>query len=80
MKKIKDAISKLMLKILIGMVRFYQKAISPHTPSSCRFLPTCSDYAIQALKKYGPIKGSYLAAKRIIRCNPWGGSGFDPLP
>ena len=80
MKKIKDAISKLMLKILIGMVRFYQKAISPHTPSSCRFLPTFSDYAIQALKKYGPIKGSYLAAKRIIRCNPWGGSGFDPLP
>lgn len=50
------------------------------TPAACRFTPTCSEYAVQALKKYGPLKGLYLAIKRILRCNPWGGSGYDPVP
>ena len=49
------------------------------TPASCRYTPTCSEYAVQALKKYGPVKGLYLAVKRILRCHPWGGSGYDPV-
>lgn len=65
---------------LILLVRFYQKFISPYKPSCCRFTPTCSQYALEALRKYGPLKGSWLAFKRIIRCHPWGGSGYDPVP
>ena len=59
---------------------FYQKCMTPFTPPSCRFTPTCSEYARQALLKYGPIKGLLLALWRILRCNPWGGSGYDPVP
>lgn len=66
--------------ILILPIRFYQMFISPFTPSSCRFIPTCSEYARQAIAKYGPFKGLWLAIKRILRCNPWGGSGYDPVP
>lgn len=66
--------------IIIGLIRFYQTAISPLTPPACRFTPTCSQYALEAIKKYGPLKGGWLALKRILRCNPWGGSGYDPVP
>ena len=59
---------------LIALVRFYQLCISPLKPPTCRFTPTCSQYALEALKKYGPLKGSYLALKRILKCHPWGGS------
>ena len=69
-----------MKKILILLVRFYQSAISPHFPAACRYTPTCSQYAVEALKKYGAIKGGWLAVKRIGRCHPWGGSGYDPVP
>ena len=62
------------------LVRFYQVCISPLKPPTCRFTPTCSQYAVIALKKYGPFKGSYLAVRRILRCHPWGGSGYDPVP
>ena len=62
------------------MVRFYQCCISPYTPPSCRFTPTCSQYAIEALSKYGPWKGMWLTIRRILRCNPWGGNGYDPVP
>lgn len=65
-------------KLAKGAVRGYQLAISPFLPSSCRFTPTCSEYAIQAIDKYGAAKGSILAAHRIARCNPWGGHGYDP--
>ena len=65
---------------LILLVRFYQVAISPFTPSTCRYNPTCSHYAIEALKKRGLIIGGWLSLKRIISCNPWGGSGYDPVP
>lgn len=65
---------------LVMLVRFYQICISPLKPPCCRFTPTCSAYAIQALRKHGPIKGSLLAIWRILRCNPWGGSGYDPVP
>ena len=64
----------------IGLIRFYQKCISPLTPPACRYTPTCSQYAIEAIRKYGAIKGCWLAAKRIARCHPWGGSGYDPVP
>ena len=65
---------------LILLVRFYQVCISPLKPPSCRFTPTCSQYAIEALRKYGPFKGLYLTVRRLLRCHPWGGSGYDPVP
>ena len=65
---------------LIMLVRFYQLCLSPLKPPSCRFTPTCSQYAIEALRKHGPIKGLYLTTKRLLRCHPWGGSGYDPVP
>ena len=66
--------------LLIQPIRFYQRYISPLTPPTCRFTPTCSNYAIQAIRKHGPFKGLALAVWRILRCNPWGGSGYDPVP
>lgn len=66
--------------ILIGAISFYQGAISPHTPPSCRFVPTCSQYGIEAIRKHGALKGVWLTLKRISRCHPWGGSGYDPVP
>lgn len=71
---------KLLTKILLLPVYFYKYSISPLLPPACRYTPTCSEYTIQALKKYGPFKGLWLAAKRIARCHPWGGSGYDPVP
>ena len=64
----------------IGLIRFYQKCISPITPAACRYTPTCSQYTLEAIRKYGVIKGGWLGAKRIARCHPWGGSGYDPVP
>lgn len=72
--------SKFMSRLLIMPIRFYQGAISPHFPAACRYQPTCSQYAVEAIQKYGAIKGGLLAAKRIGRCHPWGGSGYDPVP
>lgn len=71
---------KILIEIFIFPIRIYQKFISPLTPSSCRYHPTCSSYAIQALRKHGIFKGGYLAIKRILSCHPWGGSGYDPVP
>lgn len=62
------------------MIRFYQLCISPFTPASCRFTPTCSAYTLEALKKHGLIKGGWLGIKRILSCHPWGKSGYDPVP
>lgn len=61
-------------------ILFYRKCISPLLPPSCRFTPTCSQYALEAFRKYGPIKGFWLSLKRILRCHPFGGSGYDPVP
>ncbi len=73
-----EKFKKILILIPLLLIRFYQLCISPFTPSACRFTPTCSQYAIDALKKYGLIKGTYKAIIRILRCNPWGGSGYDP--
>jgi len=75
-----SAFSRAMSWPLIGLVKFYRLAISPWLGMNCRFQPTCSEYAIEALQKHGVFKGSWLAAKRIGRCHPWGGSGYDPVP
>jgi len=67
-------------KALVFFVKLYQYLISPHLPARCRYQPTCSSYAIEALNKHGAIKGGFLALKRILRCHPFGKSGFDPVP
>lgn len=64
----------------IALVRLYQVVISPWLGPKCRYTPTCSNYAIEALKKYGVFKGLWLTVKRVSRCHPWGGSGYDPVP
>ena len=66
--------------MLMLPIRFYRRFISPFTPPSCRFVPTCSQYAIEAITKHGPFKGTWLAIKRVLRCRPGGGSGYDPVP
>ncbi len=75
-----DMIKKILSWILVFLVRLYQRAISPHLPSSCRYVPTCSQYFIESVKKHGPFKGGILGMKRILRCHPWGGHGYDPVP
>lgn len=72
------ALLRLPSRLLVGLVRLYQLVLSPHVGGGCRFTPTCSNYAIQALERYGALKGTILAVHRILRCNPWGGHGFDP--
>jgi hypothetical protein len=67
-------------KLLITLIMFYKKAVSPYLPQSCRFHPTCSEYGMQAIEKYGSVKGGLLAIKRVLRCNPWSKGGYDPLP
>ena len=67
-------------RFLIRLIRLYKKYISPGLPPSCKYLPTCSDYAIDAIMKYGAFKGSFMAAWRILRCNPFCKGGYDPVP
>lgn len=69
-----------MKKILLSLIKFYQKAISPLTPPSCRFHPTCSHYGFEAIEKHGALKGSWLAMRRISKCHPFHEGGFDPVP
>ena len=71
---------KLLGKIFIIIIRFYQLSISPLLPPSCRYVPTCSAYGVEAIQKHGPFKGGWLTIKRVLSCNPWGGSGYDPVP
>ncbi|MBA2760256.1 MAG: membrane protein insertion efficiency factor YidD [Chloroflexia bacterium] len=66
-------------RVTLAMIGFYRRAISPLLPPSCRFQPTCSEYAYEAIDKYGILRGGRLAIWRILRCNPWGGSGYDPV-
>ncbi|MEE9361526.1 MAG: membrane protein insertion efficiency factor YidD [Cellulophaga sp.] len=71
---------KILIAPFVFLVRFYQQAISPFTPASCRYSPSCSQYTLEALKKHGLFKGGGLAIKRIFSCHPWGGDGYDPVP
>ena len=80
MKKITNILLKTLSWILLIPVYAYKYGISPLTPASCRHIPTCSEYAIQALKIHGPFKGFVLATKRISKCHPWGTHGYDPVP
>ena len=66
--------------VLVVFLKGYQRIISPLLPGSCRFTPTCSQYGIDAITKYGFLKGSFLTIKRILSCHPWGGHGYDPVP
>ena len=71
---------RLLSYLLLAPIYFYRAAISPHLGPSCRFTPTCSQYAIEAIKKHGPFKGFYLTIRRVSKCHPWGGPGYDPAP
>ena len=70
----------MMKKLLLALVKFYRTAISPYRPPCCRYYPTCSQYALEAIEKYGALKGGYLALRRILRCNPFHKGGYDPVP
>ncbi len=73
-------VRKIFSSVLVGLVKFYQGAISPLFPGTCRYTPTCSQYMIEALKIHGPVTGLWMGIKRLLRCHPWGGSGYDPVP
>lgn len=73
-------IGRILAKPLLGLVWLYRNGVSPLLGVTCRFEPSCSEYAVEALKRYGAFKGGWLTLKRIGRCHPWGGSGYDPVP
>ena len=73
-------LNKIVTFPLILLIRVYQLIVSPMLGSNCRFMPTCSEYALESLKTYGLIKGTYLTIKRIGKCHPWGSNGYDPIP
>lgn len=78
--KTMQVLKNILSSVLIGLVRFYQRAVSPWLLPACRYTPTCSQYAVEAIVKYGPFKGGWMALKRLVSCNPWGGHGHDPVP
>ncbi len=79
-QKLLKGIKWLLISPFVLLIWIYRNCISPFTPASCRYTPTCSEYCLQALRKYGLFKGGYLGIKRILSCHPWGGSGYDPVP
>ena len=80
MSRFREIARKVAIFPFVVLIKFYKICISPYTPASCRFTPTCSEYALQAIRKYGPFKGLWLTVKRLLLCHPWGGSGYDPVP
>lgn len=80
MKMIFSFIKAIPQKALVGLIMVYRLGISPLLPATCRFIPTCSEYGLIAVKRFGFLKGSYLTIRRIIRCRPGGGQGYDPVP
>lgn len=80
MIKIIERLSRIMVFVLSVLILFYKKAISPHFLPVCRFYPSCSTYALESIKKYGTVKGVFLATKRILRCHPLNKGGYDPVP
>ncbi|MCL2655776.1 MAG: membrane protein insertion efficiency factor YidD [Coriobacteriia bacterium] len=77
---VRESLKRLPRLVPIFLIRGYQQVISPLLPRSCRFVPTCSAYAVEALQRYGVLKGGWLAIKRILRCHPWNPGGYDPVP
>jgi len=71
---------RFLTRVLLGAIRAYQLTLSPWLGRSCRFEPTCSVYAAEAIERFGPLRGTFLALRRMSRCHPWGGSGYDPIP
>ncbi len=69
-----------MKRLFVYIIKIYRKYISPLSPGKCRFVPTCSEYSLQAIEKYGALKGGFISIKRILRCNPFGKFGYDPVP
>jgi putative membrane protein insertion efficiency factor len=67
-------------RLIVVMIRGYQAVLRPVLPAACRYTPTCSDYALEAVRRHGAIRGSWLAGRRLLRCHPWGGTGHDPVP
>ena len=80
MKKVIRFIIRIPANIMILLIKIYQYTLSPFIGRNCRYTPTCSNYGIEAIRKYGAIKGGWLTIKRVASCNPWGGSGYDPVP
>ena len=80
MRKLWSWFCKALSALMIGLIKLYQMTLSPLIGRSCRYTPTCSNYGLEAIRKYGPFKGGWLTLKRIVSCNPWGGSGYDPVP
>ena len=80
LKNIWNYFKKGLSAILIALIKVYQWTLSPLIGRSCRYTPTCSNYGLEAIEKHGPFKGSWLTLKRVLSCNPWGGSGYDPVP
>ena len=73
-------VKRILAAPLIGLLLFYQRFVSPMTPPTCRYYPSCSAYALTAIRRFGPVKGTWLAAKRLARCHPWAAGGVDPVP
>ncbi len=80
MRRLRVVLRQILIAPLLALVYIYRYCISPFTPPSCRFTPTCSQYCIEALRKHGLLRGSWLTIKRLSKCHPWGGSGYDPVP
>ena len=80
LRRVGSSLRRITSAVLIAPIRFYQMCISPLTPPTCRFTPPCSSYAVEAIRLHGPLKGLYLAVRRILRCRPGGGFGYDPVP
>ena len=80
MKDVISFVVSLPKRAAAGLIKIYQRYISPHTQPTCRFIPTCSQYALTAIQRYGLIKGGWMGCRRILRCNPWSKGGYDPVP
>lgn len=79
-RRLYNGLKRLLSRTMLALIAFYRNCISPLTPPACRYTPTCSQYAAEAIRRYGPFRGGWLALKRILRCHPFGGSGYDPVP
>ncbi len=80
LRNLYDGFKWLLSKLMIGLIKLYQVTLSPFIGRACRYTPSCSNYGIEAIRKHGPFKGGWLTLKRVLSCNPWGGSGYDPVP